>query len=72
MVIIDPPNETLSLLRQACNLPTEESPSSESLEVLAYVASLASSLTTIQDFDSSTWSHTLSPYVATHPDNGGD
>jgi hypothetical protein len=37
-----------------------------------YVASLASSFTTIQDFDSSTWSHTLSPYVATHPDNGGD
>jgi len=74
MVIIDPPNETLSLLRQACNLPTEESPSSESLEVLAYVASLASSLTTIQDFDSSTWIDALSPYIATLPDNanGGD
>lgn len=70
MVIIDPPTETLSLLREACNLPTEEPASSESLEILAYVASLASSLTSVQDFDSSTWIESLSPYLATLPDNG--
>ncbi len=68
MVIIDPPNETLSLLRQACNLPEDDSKtSSESLEILAYVASLASSLTSVQDFDSSTWTSALSPYIATLP-----
>ena len=70
MVIIDPPTETLSLLREACNLPTEEPASSESLEILAYVASLASSLTSVQDFDSSTWIESLSPYLATLPGNG--
>jgi elongation factor 3 len=70
MVIIDPPTETLTLLREACNLPAEEPASSESLEILAYVASLASSLTSVQDFDSSTWIESLSPYLATLPDNG--
>lgn len=65
MVIIDPPKETLELLRQALN--TNEAEEEESMEILAYVASLASSLASTQDFDSSTWIEALSPYVADLP-----
>jgi len=65
MVIIDPPQDTLKLLREA--LETDEKGSEESIEVLAYVASLASSLASTQDFDSSSWVEALSPYIASLP-----
>jgi elongation factor 3 len=65
MVIIDPPKETLELLRQALN--TNEAEEDESIEILAYVASLAASLASTQEFDSSTWIEALSPYVADLP-----
>lgn len=62
MVIIDPPEQTLKLLREALNTSDEEQ--EESMEILAYVASLASSLASIQDFDASTWMESLSPYLS--------
>lgn len=63
MVIIDPPQETLKLLRQALN--TKNDPADEeSMEILAYVASLASSLASTQNFDSSAWIDILSPYLS--------
>jgi elongation factor 3 len=65
MVIIDPPEATLKLLREALN--SNENIGDESQEVLAYVASLASSLTSTQEFDSSTWIDSLSPYLSTIP-----
>ena len=65
MVIIDPPKETLSILRQALNVSDEDE--EESMEILAYVASLAASLASTQDFDSSTWVEALTPYIADLP-----
>jgi len=65
MVIIDPPQETLNLLREALNGNEEDE--EDSMEILAYVASLASSLASNQDFDSSTWIEALAPYVADLP-----
>ena len=65
MVIIDPPEATLKLLREALN--SNENIGEESQEVLAYVAPLASSLTSTQEFDSSTWIDSLSPYLSTLP-----
>jgi len=69
-VIIDPPQKTLKLLREALN--TDEAAEAETLEVLAYVASLASSLAATQDFDSSSWIESLAPYIATLPKFEGD
>mmetsp|Transcript_7600 Transcript_7600/g.14376 ORF Transcript_7600/g.14376 Transcript_7600/m.14376 type:complete len:744 (+) Transcript_7600:164-2395(+) len=69
MVIIDPPQETLTLLRQALN--TNEGADEESMEILAYVASLASSLTSTQNFDSTSWIEALSPYLSEIPSFGG-
>jgi elongation factor 3 len=65
MVIIDPPKETLSILRQALNVSDEDE--EESMEILAYVATLAASLASTQDFDSSTWVEALTPYIADLP-----
>eukprot|EP01083_Nonionella_stella_P064567 168417_1 len=62
MVFIDPPKESLQLLREA--LDTNDAEAEESAEVLAYVASLASSLASTQDFDSSSWIDALSPYLS--------
>lgn len=62
MVFIDPPKESLELLREA--LDTNDAEAEESAEVLAYVASLASSLASTQDFDSSSWIDALSPYLS--------
>ena len=68
MVVIDPPQQSLDLLREALNLKgssTEPSPEeSENIEVLAYVASLASTLAKTQDFASDTWVEALGPYMA--------
>ena len=66
MVIIDPPGVTLKLLREALDT-NDESTKSENEEVLAYVATLASSLASAQDFDASTWNENLSPYLASLP-----
>lgn len=77
MVIIDPPEATLKLLREALNT-SDETAKSENDEVLAYVATLASSLASAQDFDASTWNENLSPYLASLPsmssssDSGSD
>jgi len=65
MVIIDPPKETLSILRQALNVSDEDE--EESMEILAYVATLAASFASTQDFDSSTWVEALTPYIADLP-----
>lgn len=71
MVVIDPPKQSLDLLREALNLKTSSSPNqqpspeeTENIEVLAYVASLASTLAKTQDFSSETWVEALSPYMA--------
>ena len=68
MVVIDPPKQSLDLLREALSLKgssTEPSPEeSENIEVLAYVASLASTLAKTQDFGSETWVEALGPYMA--------
>ncbi len=68
MVVIDPPKQSLDLLREALNLKgsaAEPSPEeSENVEVLAYVASLASTLAKTQDFASETWVEALGPYMA--------
>jgi len=64
MVIIDPPNETLKLLKQS--LEASEPVEGESEEILAYVATLAASLASIRDFDTSSWI-SLSPYISTLP-----
>lgn len=79
MVILEPPSRTLQLLRSS--LP-ESHPGScngdfnakigtgaegECEEILAYVATLAATLAEAQDFDSSKWVDSLSPYLATIP-----
>ncbi len=67
MVVIDPPKQSLDLLREALNNGSSTAPSPEEsghMEVLAYVASLASTLAKTQDFASETWIEALSPYMA--------
>lgn len=72
MVVIDPPKQSLDLLREALNIPTTTSSSSDSsseatdeeIEVFSYVASIAATLAKTQDFGSETWLDTLSPYMA--------
>lgn len=63
MVIIDPPPVSIDFLRKALICTEEEQ--LEQAEILAYVASLASSLASIKNFDSSTWVNVLSPYMST-------
>jgi elongation factor 3 len=65
MVVIDAPQQSLKLLREALNEETPSSPTEdESIEVLSYVASLASTLAKTQDFTSETWVDALSPYMS--------
>jgi len=79
MVILEPPSETLALLRSA--LP-ESHPGScngnfkakigagedgDCEEILAYVATLAATLAEAQDFDSSKWIEGLAPYMSSVP-----
>ncbi len=62
MVFIDPPEQNLKWLREALNV--DEATEVENAEIFAYAASLASSLASVEDFDSTTWLETLSPYMA--------
>lgn len=62
MVIIDPPQNSIKLLREALN-ETDSAIQTDSEEILAYVASLASSLANARDFTSQTWVDALSPYM---------
>mmetsp|Transcript_20747 Transcript_20747/g.29128 ORF Transcript_20747/g.29128 Transcript_20747/m.29128 type:complete len:776 (-) Transcript_20747:155-2482(-) len=67
MVIIDPPQKTLDLLREALNVKSTSPEDDESSEVLAYVASLGSSLAKSQDFESTAWIEALAPYLSVLP-----
>eukprot|EP00978_Attheya_sp_CCMP212_P001251 scaffold2587_cov40-Attheya_sp.AAC.1 len=71
MVILEPPQHTLKLLRDSLpddpSLVGGEGVENESAEVIAYVAALAASLADAQDFDSTTWVEALAPYLATLP-----
>uniref|UniRef100_A0A6U3TRP6 ABC transporter domain-containing protein n=2 Tax=Ditylum brightwellii TaxID=49249 RepID=A0A6U3TRP6_9STRA len=73
MVILQPPKDTLRLLREAmpsaedCKPLPSDALEDENEEVLAYVAALAASLADEQDFDSSTWIEALSPYLSSLP-----
>lgn len=74
MVMLEPPQDILQLLRDALGegggstdtATTSSSPSNhnETEEILAYVATLASSLTDSQNFHSQEWLDALSPYLA--------
>mmetsp|Transcript_27735 Transcript_27735/g.34290 ORF Transcript_27735/g.34290 Transcript_27735/m.34290 type:complete len:742 (-) Transcript_27735:131-2356(-) len=64
MVVIDPPQQSLKLLRDALNYNSSDPAEDENIEVLAYVASLASSLAIVQNFDSTTWVDSLAPYMS--------
>jgi len=65
MVIIDPPNDTLKLLREALETNEHTPVVGESEEILAYTASLAAALAATQDFQTSSWIEALSPYLST-------
>ena len=88
MVFLNPPPETLSLLRQSLpdsyvdkvappDAPVTDDTTAvygEDDEVLAYVASLAAALTKSNNFHPQTWCDTLGPYLSTLPslDDGAD
>jgi hypothetical protein len=69
MVFLEPPQAILTLLREA--LPDDYDAaaanvggeSNDNEEVLAYVASLASSLADSQNWDCNAWVQELSPYL---------
>lgn len=65
MVIIDPSEESLKFLREA--LSSVDAVNEENIEILAYVSSLASTLASNQEFDSSIWIDSLSPYLQILP-----
>mmetsp|Transcript_46 Transcript_46/g.100 ORF Transcript_46/g.100 Transcript_46/m.100 type:complete len:742 (-) Transcript_46:40-2265(-) len=69
MVILDPPLKLLKLLREAfpseASAPASDFGDGESDEILAYVATLASSLAESQNFDSNVWVESLGPYLST-------
>ena len=79
MVFLEPPQTILKLLRDALPDPTKTNGGggAESLlsdlggdstdEIIAYVATLASSLATSQTWDSNVWVEELSPYVTILP-----
>jgi len=67
MVIIDSPPETLKLLREALETSDHSPVVGQSEEILAYTATLASSLRDIEDFNPSSWVEALSPYLSTLP-----
>lgn len=71
MVFLEPPKTILKLLRDA--LPTNETNGNvtdfgdSTDEIVAYVATLASSLATSQTWDSNIWVEELTPYLITLP-----
>jgi len=70
MVVIEPPRETLKLLRESLNQAAEVDDllaDGESEEVLAYCAALASSLAQAKVFTSEMWMDTLMPYMESLP-----
>lgn len=70
MVIVEPPQETLLLLRQALAPSAPNGllgDDSETEEVLAYVASVAYSLAQSQSFEPSLWIESLSPFMSELP-----
>lgn len=62
MVYLEPPPQLLQLLHES--LPTNDTINDETAEILAYVATLASS---IETYDSSDWISALEPYLGTLP-----
>jgi len=71
MVFLEPPKTILKLLRDA--LPTNETNGNvtdfgdSTDEIVAYIATLASSLATSQTWDSNVWVEELTPYLITLP-----
>lgn len=67
MVVIDPPKQSLVLLREALNIKEPTSGNApeddEDVEILSYVASLAATLSKTEDFGSDLWIDSLSPYL---------
>lgn len=74
MVVIDPPQASLDLLRKALNDSSSnyKEEEDETVEVLSYVASLASILSKSQNFASDIWIDSLSPYISTIQSNNND
>ena len=79
MVILEPPQQILGLLRDAL-VPAAgggggvdpcggggDDDGDDAAEILAYVATLASSLASAQNFDPSEWVAHLGPYLAALP-----
>ena len=80
MVILEPPQQILGLLRDAL-VPADgdgagggvesggggDDDGDDEAEILAYVATLASSLASAQNFDPSEWVAHLGPYLAALP-----
>ena len=67
MVVIDPPKQSIDLLREALNIkeptPNTAPEEDEDIEILSYVASLAATLSKTEDFGSDIWIDSLSPYL---------
>ncbi|KAK1741268.1 ABC transporter [Skeletonema marinoi] len=75
MVMLEPPQDVLQLLRDALGDSSADAASAannETEEILAYVATLASSLTDNQNFHSQEWVDALSPYLASLPHLASD
>uniref|UniRef100_A0A7S2M5Z9 ABC transporter domain-containing protein n=1 Tax=Skeletonema marinoi TaxID=267567 RepID=A0A7S2M5Z9_9STRA len=75
MVMLEPPQDVLQLLRDALGDSSADAASAannETEEILAYVATLASSLTDSQNFHSQEWVDALSPYLASLPHLASD
>jgi elongation factor 3 len=68
--MLEPPQDVLQLLRDAlgdCGPDAAAAANNETEEILAYVATLAASLTDSQNFVTQEWVATLAPYLATLP-----
>jgi len=76
MVMLEPPQDVLQLLRDALggdsSADAASAANNETEEILAYVATLASSLTDSQNFHSQEWVDALSPYLASLPHLASD
>jgi len=73
--MLEPPQDILQLLRDALGDSSSDAASAannETEEILAYTATLASSLTDSQNFHSQEWVDALSPYLASLPQLASD